>query len=184
MSTIQSNLRGVLATLRNAGVFDSIQAVDDDIWVSRGQWNIRYWVSINDNEVRWRATNANESHIICNSYVCRDYKTLLVEILNSMVGHFPAHEVDTPETKAQETPAREVLAGDMDKSYIGRTVTMPWTFRGHEATITGVLESVKHDACGTYFEMENTGNQRHDYVFRCVSDSTVTIHDNTEESDQ
>lgn len=176
MSVVHSNLRGVLATLRNAGVFDSIQAADDDILVTRGQWTIRYWVSPEDNEVKWCANNADDTISFCNSYACRDYATLLVGILNSMVGHFPAYTV--------EMPTREVLAGQLDKSHIGSTVTMPWVFREHEATITGVLESVKHDEYRTYFELEDTGSYSQEYVYRCASDSTVTIHDNTEESDQ
>lgn len=176
MSTAQGNLRGVLATLRNAGVFDSIQGGNYGITtVTTGDWTIQYWVAADDG-VKWFATNAAGAKAIRGEYTAGDYKTLLLEILNSVTGHFPAGEM-------VETPAREVLAGDMGKSYIGRTVTIPWIFRDHEATITGALESVKHDEFHTYFELENTGNYSQEYVYRCASDSTVTIHD-TEESDQ
>lgn len=180
MSTAQGNLRGVLATLRNAGVFDSIQGGNYGITtVTTGDWTIQYWVAADDG-VKWFATNAAGAKEITGQYTASDYRALLVEILNSVVGHFPENQT---ETKAQDTPADEVLAGDMDKSHIGRTVTMPWTFRGHEATITGVLESVKHDEYRTYFVLEDAINHFQGYMYKCESDATVTIHD-TEESDQ
>ncbi|ATW62891.1 hypothetical protein FGG65_gp29 [Corynebacterium phage phi673] len=188
MSTVQGNLRGALANLRNAGVFDSIQAVDDHILVTRGDWTIRYWVSAD--VVEWYATNKDETSYLHNDCSSGDYSTLLVEILNTMVGHFP---VETPETKIETYPAREgmqalephtVRAGQLDKSHIGSTVTMPWVFREHEAAITGVLDSVKHDEYRTYFQLVDVGNYNQGHVYKCDSESVVVIHPEPEANDE
>ncbi|ATW62944.1 hypothetical protein FGG66_gp26 [Corynebacterium phage phi674] len=199
MSTVQGNLRGVLANLRNAGVFDSIQGDNYGITtVTSGEWTIQYWVAVDDG-VKWFATNAAGAKAITGEYTAGDYRTLLVEILNSVVGHFPENQTETKSDTSHEmeTPAREpiqlvvapqtphtVRAGHLDKSHIGSTVTMPWVFRDHEATITGVLESVKHDEYRTYFEMEDTGNYSQGYAYRCDSESVVVIHPEPEANDE
>lgn len=191
MDTVQGNLRGALANLRNAGVFDSIMGGDFGITtVTRGDWTMQYWVGADDG-VKWFATNAADAKTITGQHTASDYRALLVEILNSMVGHFP---VETPETKIDVYPAREIMqaalephtvqAGQLDKSYIGSTVTMPWVFREHEAAITGVLDSVKHDEYRTYFQLVDVGNYNQGHVYKCDSESVVVIHPEPEANDE
>lgn len=195
MSTVQSNLRDVLDNLHNAGVFDTLRVSGTFTHVTRGDWTIVYWRY--EDGVKWHATNKSTASSIQSIIRAGDYRTLLGEIINSVVGHFP---VETPETKIETYPAREVMqaalephtvrAGQLDKSHIGSTVTMPWTFRGLEAAITGVLDSVKHDEYRTYFQLVDVENYNQGHVYKCDSESAGVIHpepeanDEVEESDQ